>query len=543
MVEEEFIHNLGITVIAAALFALFARKARIPTIVGYLMAGVFLGPMMHIVKDADAISLISEIGIALLLFLVGLELEFAKIRDLGKVALLSGTGQIIATMFMSFGGCCLLGFDFQTSLVISAALTFSSTVVVVKVLAEKKELDSIHGRIGIGVLLIQDLLAILLLTLLSGFEKGLDISISDTIANTIKAIGGMGMLLAIAILASRYLLLRLLHWAATYPGMLFVWSLCWCFLLVQIAHQFHLSHEIGAFLAGVSLAQLPFSRELGRRVHPLMNFFIAVFFTSMGMNLDLDLPARYWLMALALTAFVLIGKFAVVWIATMGLKMDQRSAFYAAALLCQISEFSLIFANLAFQKGLLNKSELSLLGLLGIASISLSSYVIQNKALLYRLAKRHNLFAPFAVRERPPSKPDAFLKGHIIVVGGNSLGRAIIHRLTNEGEKVLAIDTNPQRLSNLKCRVLIGDAEDWALLEEANLAQAKLLVSALHIEDTNDLLAYRCRQLALPCAIHAVDLSQIHNLLDMDVTYLMIPKVDGIKSQNEKLREMEVLRA
>ncbi|MDA7510666.1 NAD-binding protein, partial [Verrucomicrobia bacterium] len=140
----------------------------------------------------------------------------------------------------------------------------------------------------------------------------------------------------------------------------------------------------------------------------------------------------------------------------------------------------------------------------------------------------------------PPSK---FLSQHIILVGVNSLGFQIVKDLLRQGETVLAIDTNPQRLAPLKCQTLVGNAEDWAVLEEANLPQAKLLISALHIEDTNDLLAYRCRQLQVACAIHAVDLEETNNLLEMDVTYLMIPKVDGIRLQNEKLAELGILKA
>ena len=542
MVDEDFIRNLGVMIIAAAVFALLARRLRVPTIVGYLLAGVFLGPITHFVGNAEAASLISELGIVLLLFLVGLELDVAKIRDLGKVALLSGTGQIVVTLLLSLGCCLLLGFDLQTSLVMGAALTFSSTVVVVKVLAEKKELDSLHGRIGIGVLLVQDLVAILLLTILAGLDKDTAFSLGDTFWKTVKAIGGMITLLAIALFASRYLLLRLLSWAATYPGMLFIWSLCWCFILVQIAHWFHLSHEIGAFMAGVSLAQLPFHHELGRRVNPLMNFFIAVFFTSLGINLNLDIPARYWLTAAALTAFVLIGKFGVVMLTTSRLKIDEKTAFFSGTLLCQISEFSLIFASLAFSKGLIDETSLSVIGLVGLSTISLSAYAIQYKTLIYRIAKHRNLLNPFRAEDRQAAPgPSKFLSQHVILVGVNSLGLQIVKDLVRQGETVLAIDTNPQRLAPLKSHTLVGNAEDWAVLEEANLPQAKLLVSALHIEDTNDLLAYRCQQLKIPCAIHAVDLEETDNLLEMDATYLMIPKVDGIRLQNEKLSELGIL--
>lgn len=541
MIDEPFIRNFGIMVIAAAGFALLARQLRIPTIVGYLLAGVFLGPLTQIVADAEAVAMISELGIVLLLFLVGLELNVAKIRHLGAVALLAGMGQIVVTLILGLGCCLLLGFDLTTALIVGTALTFSSTVVVVKVLTEKKELDSLHGRIGIGVLLVQDLVAILLLTVLNELEAEAAFSLSNMLRNTTLAITGMILLLVLSLAAARFLLLGLLTWASTYPGMLFIWSLCWCFILVQIAHWFHLSHEIGAFLAGLSLAQLPFNHELRRRVHPLMNFFIAIFFTSLGIHLDLDLPLRDYLIALILSAFVLGGKLTVVMATTSRLRIDEKSAFYSAALLCQISEFSLIFASLAFTKGLLNESNLSIIGLIALVTISLSAYIIQYKIPIYRATKRRWLTAFGAREAKAAPEPKSFLQQHVILVGLNSMGQQIASQLTDLGEKVLAIDTNPKRLANLPCQTLVGNAEDWALLEEANLPQAKLLVSALHIEDTNDLLAYRCRQLQVPCAIHAVDLEETNNLLEMDVTYLMIPKVDGIKLQNEKLKELGLL--
>ncbi|MCS1407831.1 MAG: Glutathione-regulated potassium-efflux system protein KefC [Verrucomicrobia subdivision 3 bacterium] len=543
MIDEAFIRSLGLMIIAAAAFASLARKLGVPTIVGYLVAGVVLGPATHVIDDARVVSLISEIGIILLLFLVGLELDIAKIRNLGKVAVLAGTGQIVVTSFLSFGCCILLGFELRTSLVMAAALTFSSTVVVVKVLAEKKELDALHGRIAIGVLLVQDLAAILLLTVLAGLQEGSDFSLSQTLGNTIQAIGGIVTILVVALLASRFILLRLLTWAITYPGMLFIWSLCWCFALVQIAHWFHLSHEIGAFMAGVSLAQLPFQHELARRVNPLMNFFIAVFFTSLGINLNLDIPTRYWITAAALTLFVLVGKFAVVMLTASRLRIDEKSSYFSGVLLCQISEFSLIFATLAFSKGLIDETALSIIGLVGLATISLSAYGIQYKTFLYRFVRHRRLLSPFqATAASPPAPTVKSLHQHVILVGVNSLGIYIVDQLLDRGETVLAIDTNPQRLAPLKCRTLVGNAEDWALLEEANLPQAKLLVSALHIEDTNDLLAYRCRQLQIPCAIHAVDLEETDNLLEMDATYLMIPKVDGIKLQNQQLGKLGFLK-
>ena len=543
MTDGDSLRILGIMVVAAGAFALIARKLRVPTIVGYLSAGVLLSPLLTLMGDGeDPVQIISRAGIILLLFLVGLELDLSRIGELGHRAFLIAALQMGLTFTAGTLLSLLLGFGWQTAPILGAALTFSSTVVAVKVLTERKETLSLHGKIAIAVLLFQDFAAILLLTLMAGFDTESALSLSGILGRMTLVLGGMVLLVLFSLLAGRHLLSPLLTWAAPRPAMLFLWSLCWCFLLVQVAHSFHLSHEIGAFLAGVSLSRLPFSHELSRRVNPLMHFFIAVFFTTMGLDIDLKLGGGTWMAVGALSLFALAGKFLIVLLAARTAGIGGRAAFRSATLLAQISEFSLILIALAEDKGLVDGTETGLVGLVGLITISLSAWGIQHRERLHRMLLAPLGFLMAGGTEETARAPSP-LEGHVIVVGMNTLGISIANRLVDRNLTVLAIDTSPGHLAYQRCRTLLGDAADRTVLDEARLSRALLLVSALHIEDVNNFLAWHCRQLGVPCAIHAVEFTETSLLMDLDITYLMLPKVDGVKLQERKLRDMGILEA
>ncbi len=542
MIDETFLRSLGILIVTAALFALLARLVKMPAIVAYLLAGLVLGPLAGLVKVTEALAHISEAGIALLLFVVGLELSFAKVRDVGKVAIVAGLGQVAFTALGGFAFCWGLGFTMMEATFLATALTFSSTVVVVKLLDEKKELDSLYGRIAVGIFLVQDLVAILILTFLAGLGADAEPGFGAVARGLGVAFGGMAVLLTAVLLAARYVLPRPFVWAARSPEMLFVWSLSWCFLIVLAAQALHLSLEIGAFLAGISLAQLPYNQELRRRVHPLMNFFIAVFFVSLGIRMELGAAAEHAGATLLLSLFVLIGNPLIfMWIiARMG--YGERTSFLTSVTVAQISEFSFIFAAMGVSTGLIAPSILSITALVGVATIAISAYMILYNHELYRLARKLRLLRIFGaaqINDEPRAEPAR--RGHVIIVGMNTLGRILAQRLIESGERVLAIDTDPAKLAGLPCETMMGNADYLAVLEEAGLPHAKLLVAALRIEEANDLLAYRCRSFGVPCAIHVVDLSQTDNLLKVDADYLMIPKVDGVKLMNRELERMGFL--
>ena len=534
--------DLGYIAIAAAVFAFLGKLIRMPSLVAYIIAGMALGPATGIVIMDHSLEFISELGIALLLFLVGLELSFDKVRDLGKNALILGALQVgltaIGAMLLSL----LMGFGLGTSLLLAASATFSSTVVVIKLLDQKGVMRRLYARLAVGLFLFQDIVVIAALTLISGLD-GDSISLTSVLIKESIAFAGMLLLLAVAILAARYLLPRPFAWAARFPDTIFIWALCWCFLMVLLAHAFHLSVEVGAFLAGISIAQLPVHEDLHRRLHPLMTFFIAVFLVTLGVELQFDSFGAIWPQALVLSAFVLLAKPMIVFGILAKLGFTRYTSFQTAVASGQMSEFSFILLGLAYGKGLVSTEVAALGGLVGILSISVSSYLIIYSEPLFVFAKSLGVFGVKGETDDDDSDQGQQFANHIIVIGMNAMGREIVRRLTERGETVVAVDTDPQKLRGLTgATTMIGNVEYHSVVEEIGLPRARMVVSALQIEDANNLLAYRCRSLGVPCAVHAFDDSVVEDLLDLNVSYLMMPAINGAVAERRLMREQGLLR-
>jgi Kef-type K+ transport system membrane component KefB len=539
------LRSLGFILIAAAVVVVLAARLRIPSIVAYIAAGLLLGPVTGLITVGDAVHLIAEVGIALLLFLVGLELSLDKIRDVGRVAVLAGIGQVVFTAAGGLLIALVLGFTLMESIFLGTALTFSSTVVVVKLLDQKKEIDALYGRIAVGIFLVQDLVVIVALTFLAGLgspeANDAPITAAGLGFDLVRAFGGMALLLAAALLAARFILPRIFAWVAGSPEPMLIWSLCWCFLFVLGAEVLALSLEIGAFLAGLSLAQLPYNHELRRRVHPLMNFFLAVFFVSLGVQMEFGGAAEHAVSAVVLSLFVLIGNpFIFMYIITRT-GYGQRTSFLTSVTVAQISEFSFIFAAMGLASGLIDQSLLSLIGVIGVVTIAVSSYMILYNHELYDIASRAGLLRMFHSPPDPPAEEGTRPSGHIIVVGMNALGRRIAELLAERGEVVLAVDTDPRKLAGLPVTTILGSAEYFPVMEEANLAGARMLISALQIEDTNNLLAYWCKEAGVPSSIHAFDVSVVRDLETIGATHLIQSKNVGVQRIAAELRRAGVL--
>ena len=541
-----FLRNLGLMFIAAGVATFIGRFARVPGIVAYIIAGLVLGPALGVVEVDYAMETIAEFGIALLLFLVGLELSFDKIKDVGKVALAAGIGQVVFTAAGGYLLCWLLGFGPMDSLFLAVGLTFSSTVVVVKLLDQLGDLNRLYGRIAVGIFLVQDLVVVLVLTLLAGIARGDDAAADLTFATValgvFKAFGGMTLLLLAVIAASKFILPRPFGWAARSPEVIFLWALCWCFAVVLAAEELGLSLEIGAFLAGISLAQMPYNDDLRRRVHPLMNFFVAVFFISLGIQMEFAEAAAAWPASIALSLFVLIGNPLIFIIIITRMGYAEKTAFKTSVTVAQISEFSFIFAAMGVTAGLIGSEILSITALVGVITIVVSAYMILQSERLYRVVRATGILRIFRARQSDGS--DDTLKqrsGHVIVVGMSPFGRNIVRRVHKLGHTVLAIDTDPVKLHGLPCETMIGNIEYASVVEEADLPRARLVISALQIEDTNQLLAFRCKEYGIPCAIHAFDPSVVDDLIELNVGYLMMPKVDGVMAERDILKKEGLL--
>jgi Kef-type K+ transport system membrane component KefB len=535
-----FLQSLGLMVLAAAAALLLARFASVPSIVAYILAGLALGPGTGLLTVTEAIEVISEAGIVLLLFLVGLELSFEKIRDVGKVALVAGLGQIAFTVSTGYVLSRLLGFNSTESLILGTALTFSSTIVAVKLLTQKNELDSLYGRIAVGISLVQSLAVIVIVTFVSALGGAGEFDLPSIGGAIALSFLGMVALLATALASARWVLPRIFGWMSSSLEGLFIWSLSWCFLLVVAAQLLGLTIEIGAFIAGLSLAQLPYVLELRNRVRPLMNFFIAIFFTSLGVRMEVQSAIEAWFPALVLSVFVIVANsFFFMWvIARFG--YGEGTAFRAGVSMAQVSEFSFILAALMLANGFIDETFLSIFTLVGLVTIAVSTYLILYNGELYERLRGSWFLRLF--RARPDAeavgeeRPQA-LEGHVIVVGLNALGSLLIEELKRRGETVLAIDTDPRKLGRYTGHKLLGNVDNETVLKDANFHQAKLVVSALQIEDVNNLLAYRCRQEEIPCSIHAFDRSVVHELRLIGATHLMIPKNNGVRRMIEALRE------
>jgi Kef-type K+ transport system membrane component KefB len=537
--ELTLLLNLGFIVITAAVFAFVGKLVKMPSLVAYILAGVLLGPGLGLVKLDHTLELISELGIALLLFLVGLELSLQKIKDLGRVALILGGLQVLLTAIGGFIIAQLMGFARLPSVFLAATVTFSSTVVVIKLLDQKGATGRLYGRISISLFLAQDIVVIVLLTVISGIGSGDAIEILALVKGLGAAFGGMLVLLLVALLASRYLLPRPFAWAAQSPDTVFIWALCWCFLVVLLAHQFHLSVEIGAFLAGIAIAQLPIHEDLQRRLHPLMTFFVAVFLVTLGIKIDLTILGEIWLYVLGFSAFVIFVKPLIVFTILNRLRYSEYTAFQSATATGQVSEFAFILLGLGAASGLIEGMIVSIGGLVGMLTIAISSYLIIYSDSLYGVFQKLSLLQVFKAKQEPDHEEWSIREGHVIVVGMNALGREIVKQLASRGEDVLAIDTDPDKLKGLSpARTLIGNVEYESVVEEIGLRRARMVVSALRIEDANHLLAYRCRSAGVTCAIHAFDVSAIDDLLELDTSYMFMPAVDAVREQLSLLDRM-----
>lgn len=537
--EIAILEDLGFIITGAAIVVFLAKFLNIPSIVAYIVAGLLLGPVLGLVTVSHSVEVISEVGIALLLFLVGLELSLEKIKDVGKVAVVAGIGQVVFTAAGGLAFCLLLGFDLMEGVFIATALTFSSTVVVVKLLDQKDELDSVYGRIAVGIFLVQDLVVVMALTFLAGLGRSEDVAASELLTNLGLAFGGMALLLIIAAVASRYILPWLLGRVASSQEALLVSSLAWCFAFVLGAEVMELSLEIGAFLAGLALAQLPYNHDLRRRVHPLMNFFIAVFFVSLGIQMEFGAIGQVWAPAILLSLFVLIGNPFIFMFLIARMGYGERTSFLTSVTVAQISEFSFIFAAMGLSAGIIGEEILSLVGVVGLITIAVSAFMILYNHQLFEVVSRTGVLRLFRASDDGEGMKETELReGHIIVVGMNSLGRSIADRLHADGQQVLAVDTDPEKLRNLPFDTLLGNVEYRAVLEEAQLRNARLLVSALHIEEVNRLLAYRTEENGVPCAINVFDPASIEDLLELNVEHLINSQKVGVdrivKSLSEK---------
>lgn len=476
-------YELAALLTLAAAVGFIGQALRQPLIVGFIAVGVLSGPSaLNIVESHENIQLLANLGVAVLLFLVGLKLDLNLIKTLGVVSLATGLGQVLFTSGIGFLIGLALGLDTITSVYVAVALTFSSTIIIVKLLSDKKEVDSLHGRIAIGFLIVQDLVVVLAMIALSA----LGVSSGDKGWSQFGIVTGYGIIiLAFVGVFVRFLASPLVSRIARSPELLVTFAISWAALLAAICDHLGLSKELGGLLAGVSLASTPFREAIVSRLSSLRDFLLLFFFIGLGTQLDLRTLGTQTGAALIFSGFVLIGNPLIV-LAIMGyMGFRKRTGFLAGLTVAQISEFSLIFMAMGVSLGHINADSLGLVTLVGLITIALSVYMITYSHSLYR--RFEPLLGVF--ERKTPSREEAESlrnisekKYDVIIFGLGRYGSAIARRLHEEGLKILAIDFNPdlvKRSKGLGFDTIYGDASDQDLISSLPIDKVQWIVSAV----------------------------------------------------------------
>ncbi|MBD3318762.1 hypothetical protein GF342_02545 [Candidatus Woesearchaeota archaeon] len=492
---NDLIIDIGLVLIIATILAIIARRLAQPIIVGYLVAGILMGPAgFGLVTNSETIAFLSELGVVFLLFIVGLEINLKRIKGAGTAALLVGLLQVLLTFAAGFALARFLGFNSVTASYIAIILTLSSTVTVIKLYGDKHELNTLHGRVALAILLVQDLVAIIALSLLATQET------STWSFSTILV--GIGGLLTIAVL-SKLFLDRLFTLVSRWPELLYITSIAWCFLFVIAAQLLGISTAIAALLAGISLSPLLVHHEISARIRPLRDFFATLFFVSIGMTITFSGTSATLIGILALFVILVCPLLIMTVMSIIGFK--AKPSFLTSIGLGQISEFSLIIAGAGVQAGLINIEILSITALLAVITFVSSSYFITYDTTVYsRFSRVLRQFEKLGIRHLRLQYGNTSPKPEYIIFGAHRMGMRIINTLRSMKKKVFVVDHDPQVIKKLMkkripCRY--GDIEDPHIMEQIGIHHAKMVISTIPRFEDNLLLIQRVTVLNPQAAI------------------------------------------
>ena len=537
---HELIRDITLCILFAWGLGLLAHFTRQPLILAYLIAGFIIGPFgMSWVESQESINVISELGLIFMLFMIGLEIDLKKIVRAGKVILFAAGGQLI--------GGCLLGILFFVGIGLSmgsgkfdalylcVACALSSTVIIVKVLYEKRELDTLPGRITLGVLVLQDIFAILFLSVQPSLDN-LQVSV------ILISIGRVGVLVATALVLSRYVLPRLFHQIARRPELVLLGALAWCFLIGEIAEKLHLSREMGSLVAGVSLSTFPYALDVTAKVTTLRDFFITLFFVSLGMTIPIPGPSVIGL-ALMIAAFTVVSRMVTTFTPLYLMKQGLRASLLPAINLAQISEFSLVVIQTGIAAGHISTETSSAASFAFVVLAVVSTFVMARSDQVTR-----GLIGPLkriGLRDLDHSHDaDAGHEGghgearRVVILGFFRAASALLSEIERRSpavlEQITVIDFNPMVFRTLTDRgmhVVYGDISNVDTLVHAGVGKAELII--LSIPDSllkgadNEKLVRHVRSLNPTAKIVATAeiLSEVNDLYDAGADYVTVTRL------------------
>lgn len=523
--QIDFFTELSLVIAIGAVIALIMRLIKQPLIIGYILTGLIVGPSIFNTSSSNqTIDVFASIGIALLLFIIGLGLNPRVIKEVGRVAAITGLVQMTITTIAGFAAGRMFGYSKTESVFVGLALAFSSTIIVLKILSDKKEHTRLYGKITIGILLIQDVLASIVLIFVAARSGG---SFSLT---TLLTLAGKGVLIMLPMFLVSYLVLpKLSKLIANSQEFLFLFALGWGFGAAALFEHLGFSIEVGALFAGVALAGLTYAQEIAARLRPLRDFFVVVFFIVLGTRLSFDNFGQVWLPVLIFCAIVIILK-PLITMGLMGvLGYTKNTGFRVSTAITQISEFSIVLVVLGLQQGLIRGDIVNIMTIVALITIAYSAYVMTYSTNLYNLVQRNlTLFE----RRKTKQESSNIQNFDMILFGYKKGGSEFIRVMEQMGKKFVVVDYDPEVvdiLASQNIHFIYGDVTDLELLGELNMAHAKLVVSTVSDHNTNIFLAGWLERTnpnaVFVCAADSA--TQASELYEAGASYVMMPHYIG----------------
>lgn len=530
--------NISLILGVAIAIAFLVRALRQPLIISYILTGIVCGPLfLNLINSGEEyFQVFANFGVILLLFLVGLSLNIDYLRKMGKVALVTGTGQVIFTSLVGYFILVSLGFSHWSSLFLAISITFSSTIIITKLLSDKKDVRSVYGRYTIGLMLVQDIIAILIMIFLPAFQLG-----SSFWASIIFLLIKSFVFLAGVYLVTRIILPIILDRVAESSEFLLIFTLAWCFAIAGAGEWAGLSLEVGAIVAGLSLAASEYQTEIMSRIKPLRDFFIALFFIILGSEMTLGNAQAVWLPSLIISLFILVGNPLILYTLYRWMRFTRRNSFLAGLTAAQVSEFGFVFLFVSAEMGFIGSRELSVFTIVALVTIFVSSYLITYNSIIFR--KLEFLFNLLGKDKRRPL-PEKSENYEVLIFGYHRLGWKICEALKEMKISFAVIDFDPEAIHKLRKRKIphyFGDASDIDFLSEISLDQVKMVISTLpEVEDQITLVKELKK--ANPKAMFVGNLSHtqfIQELYEEGADLVIVPHLLGAQWMAEVLKNQK----
>jgi len=523
------IGQIGLVLAVATACGLLAKVLKVPLIFGYIASGLIIGPfLLHVDGAGGVLNSTQHVAFTFLLFLVGLETDWSKARHQLQGGLSISLIQIGGSFAVGLGASYLFKLSLQSGLFIGLALTFTSGVVSLKLLAEQHDLSSLHGRLASSILFIQDLIAIVVLSLLQGFSSRGYLTLSQE--------GALLLMKAVAVAVifwflSRLIIPTLFRHAARSSELLFLLTMAWCFAGTAMFQYFNLPIEVGALLAGLTLASQPYSFDILSKVRLLRDFFLIFFFVNIGASLLVP-HATYLSLTLVLIAAVVIGRPIITYLTLSASGYRARTSFLTAVAQSSLSEFAVIFALIGAQSLHVDPQLVSAISIATLVSMSIAALTTQ-----YRQAIYHFLYPLLHLSERGHHQHHALITGdydvstledHTIIFGYHRMGYHVLRHVLDHKRKVLVVDFNPDIIHKLRASgipALYGDIEDDQIFEIAQAKRANLIISTVpHREETEYLLNYvHHLNPHIPIIVTARTVEDALSYYKLHATYVLLP--------------------